>query len=53
MFKSTLGFGVLSLLFVTLQASATEKVKQVITINNGSEVTSLDPTKWKGCQKAM
>lgn len=48
MFKSTLGFGVLSLLFVTLQASATEKVKQVITINNGSEVTSLDPHKVEG-----
>lgn len=48
MFKSTLGFGVLSLLVVTLQASATEKVKQVITINNGSEVTSLDPHKVEG-----
>lgn len=51
MIKSKMGFGALSILFITLQANATDtaiKSPQVITINNGSEVTSLDPHKVEG-----
>lgn len=51
MIKSVMRLSVLSLLFITLGVNATDitsKPKQTITINNGSEVVSLDPHKVEG-----
>lgn len=51
MIKSGMRLSALSLLFITLDVNAadiTSKPKQAITINNGSEVVSLDPHKVEG-----
>lgn len=49
MIRKVIGFGGLTLLFTALSVNANSiKPVQSITINNGSEVTSLDPHKVEG-----
>ncbi|OAT54994.1 periplasmic substrate-binding component of an ABC superfamily oligopeptide transporter [Providencia heimbachae ATCC 35613] len=51
MINSTKGLSLLSLLFIALYTNASDiskNIPQVITINNGSEVVSLDPHKVEG-----